>query len=177
MFDNALLASCEAITGRPPQRMRARMTMDVFLFVRLVAELRVLVPSGVQIEEIAFPHFCAVFYHLGRVEVELVHRVRQVHDDARAAEPLNGNLVDRPAVSHEVTRRIEVRPHVIRRHDVLRVDAMLGLALDVLHFERRIVRPEGKLFVQRLGEIVNFHMNSSGRPEGRHYDCWPLGQR
>ena len=46
--------------------------------------------------------------------------------------------------------RVEVRAHVIRRHDVLRVDAVLGLALDVLHLERRIVGPERKLLVQRL---------------------------
>ena len=38
--------------------------------------------------------------------------------------------------------RIEVRPHVVRRHDVLRIDAVLDLALDVLDLERRVVRPE-----------------------------------
>ncbi len=60
-------------------------------------------------------------------------------------------------VGDEMPRRVEVRAHVVRRHDVLRVDAVLGLALDVLHLERRIVRPERKLLVQRLRQIVDLH--------------------
>ena len=49
-----------------------------------------------------------------------------------------------------IEERVEVSAHVVGGHDVLRVDAVLGLALDVLDLERRIVRPEGHLLVQRL---------------------------
>ncbi len=54
------------------------------------------------------------------------------------------------AAGHEVTRRVEVGPHVVRRLDVLCVDAVLGLALDVLDLERWIVGPERGVLVERL---------------------------
>ena len=122
--------------------MRAGMTVDVLLLVRARSELAVLVPAGVEEQQIAVLHLDAVFDHLRRVEAEFVHLVGQIDDHARTAQPLDRNLVDRHALRDEVARRIEVRAHVVRRLDVLRVDAVLGLALDVLHLERRVVRPE-----------------------------------
>ena len=130
------------------------------------AELAELVPAGVQEEQVALLHLDTVFDHLRRVEAELVHRVREIDERARTAEPLDRDLVDRHPGGHEVTGRIEMRAHVVRRHDVLRVDAVLGLALDVLHLERRVIRPEAALFVERLRQIVD--LSCRAPPIGRH---------
>src|SRR6185369_2141899 len=78
-------------------------------------------------------------------------------DHPGTTEPLHGNLVDGAARGDEMPRRIEVGSHVIRGLDVLRVDAVLRLALDVLDLERRIVGPEGNFLVERLREIVGPH--------------------
>ena len=115
------------------------------------------VPAGVQEQQVALPHLDPLLDHLRRVDGELVHLVAQIDDHARPAQPLDGiSSIVMPA-GDEVARRVEVRAHVVRRHDVLRVDAVLGLALDVLHLERRVVRPEGDLLVQRLRQVVDFH--------------------
>ena len=41
-------------------------------------------------------------------------------------QPLDRDLVDGLAVGDEVARRVEVRAHVVRGHDVLGVDAVLA---------------------------------------------------
>src|SRR5881398_796693 len=56
-----------------------------------------------------------------------------------------------------MTRRVEVGTHVVRGHDVLSVHAVLRLALDVLHLERRVVGPEGAALVQGLGQVIELH--------------------
>src|SRR5207245_8978958 len=56
-----------------------------------------------------------------------------------------------------MARRVEVGAHVVRGHDVLRVHAVLGLALDVFHFEGRIVGPERRAFVKGLRQVVERH--------------------
>src|SRR5436309_1127174 len=86
----------------------------------------------------------------------------QVHDHPGAAQPLERQLVDRLAGGDEMARRVEVRAHVVRGHDVLGVHAVLGFALDVLHFERRVIGPERGALVQRLREIVQLHWATSG---------------
>src|SRR5207247_753358 len=61
-----------------------------------------------------------------------------------------------------MARRVEVGAHVVRGHDVLRVHAVLGFALDVFHFGGRIVGPKGAPLVQGLGEIIQLHGTSDG---------------
>ena len=133
---------------------RSGMAMDVLLLVGLGAELRVAVPAGVQDEEVAVPDLDSVLDHLRRVDLELAHRVTQVDDRRRPVEPLERDLVDGHAVGDEVARRVEVGAHVVRGHDVLRVDAVLGLALDVLDLERRVVGPERDFLIERLRQVV-----------------------
>lgn len=50
--------------------------------------------------------------------------------------------------------------HVVGALNVLRVNAVLRLALEVLHFKGRIERPERAVLVQVLGEVVEFHGGS-----------------
>src|SRR5207253_10175009 len=56
-----------------------------------------------------------------------------------------------------MARRVEVGAHVVRGHDVLRVHAVLGFALDVFHFEGRIIGPERRAFVEGLRQVVELH--------------------
>src|SRR3990170_365035 len=47
--------------------------------------------------------------------------------------------------------------HVIGGHDVLGVDAVLGLTLDVLDLEGGVERPKRGVLVEGLGEVVDSH--------------------
>jgi hypothetical protein len=137
--------------------MGARVIVVVQLLVGRAPEVRVLVPPGVQKQPVSLSHLHPLLDHLRRVEPELVHLVAQIDDDAGAAQPFERQLVDRLSRGDEMAGRVDVRAHVIRRLDVLRVDAVLRLPLDVFHLEGRIVRPERAAFVERLRQIVEFH--------------------
>ena len=107
--------------------------------------------------KVTFSHLDPLLDHRRRVDSQLAHLVAQVHDRARAAQPLERQFVNRFAGRHEMARRINVRPHVIGRHDVLRVDAMFCFALDVFHLKRRVIRPKRAPLVQGLRQVVDFH--------------------
>src|SRR2546426_6127350 len=67
---------------------RAGMVVVVALLVRRGAEVRVPVPSRVQQQQITRLHLNPLLDHLRGVYRQLVHLVPQVHDHARAAQPL-----------------------------------------------------------------------------------------
>ena len=138
--------------------MRAGMPVDVLLLVRLGAELRVLVPAGVQEQQVALLHLDPVLDHLRRVDrrARPSRRERSTITPGPQSHSTGISSMVMP-VGDEVARRVEVRAHVVRGLDVLRVHAVLGLALDVLHLERRVVRPERHLLVQRLRQVVDLH--------------------
>ena len=137
--------------------MGAGVPVEILLLVRVGAELGVLVPAGVDEEDVAVAHFHPFFDHLGREDVELAEHVAQVHDHAVAVQPLQRDLIDGLALGDEVARRVQVRAHVVGGLDVLGIDPLFRLAFDVLDFEGRVERPEGDVLVEGLGEVVKLH--------------------
>ena len=135
--------------------MRPGMPQQILLLVGRFPELGIAVPAGMDEQDIALAHFDTLFDHLRGENIELIEHVAQVDDHPRAVAPLERNLVDRSPAGDKVPGRIEVRAHVVRRHDVLGVDPMLRLPLDVLHLKRRIERPERHVLVERLREVID----------------------
>ncbi len=141
--------------------MRTGMAMNVTFFIGIRTQERILVPAGVNEEDVAVAHLHALFDVFRTKHVQVVEHVAQIDDNAGSVTPFDWNLIDCFAFGDKVTRRIEMRAHVIRCHDVLRVDALLRLALDVLDLERRIKGPERTILVEGLREIVDFHFFTS----------------
>src|SRR5687767_1624804 len=99
-------------------------------------------PTSVNEQNIAVLHIRAFLDVFRSEEAHIIEHVAQIYDHARAIAPLDGNLINCLAFSHKMTWRVEMRTHMVRRLDVLGIDSMLRFALDVLHFKRRIKRPE-----------------------------------
>ena len=98
---------------------------DIPLFIRGLPKLGEPMPSGVQNHDITLVHVDATLDHLGGIDIEIVQLIRQINDDARAVEPIHGDLIDSHPPGHKVTGRIEVGAHMVGRLNVLSVDAML----------------------------------------------------
>lgn len=125
-----------------------RMPVDVAFFVRHSLGLvpAVAVEPCVEDEDVSIMEVYAVFDHVRGVDAQ-VSDITDVHDDPGAVELLQGDLVDGLASRNEVTGCVQVGSHVVGGHDVLGVDAVLGLSLDVLHLEGRVRGPEGSICV------------------------------
>ena len=93
--------------------MRTWMTLDVSLLVRFFAEEGILVPAGVDEQNIAIVYVRAFFDIFWCEKSHIVEHITQVNDHAGTVAPLNGDLIDGLAFGHEMTRRIEMCPHVI----------------------------------------------------------------
>ncbi len=135
------------------------MVVDVALLVGLRTTIAVAMPTRVEDEDIALAHLHALLYHLGGIDGKVVHLVGEVNDDARAACPLDGDFVDCFAAGEEVARAVEVGSDVDGALDVLGVDTVLGLALEILDLEGRVIGPEGGVDAERLREVVELHLS------------------
>src|ERR1700752_3338468 len=108
-------------------------------------------PARVNKQNIAVLHIGAFLNIFGSEKTYIIEHIAQIHDYTRSVTPLNGNLVNCFAFGHKVPRRIEVRSHVIRSLNILRINSMLRFALDVLHFKWRIKGPERAISIEVLG--------------------------
>src|SRR5260221_14729516 len=98
-------------------------------------------PARVNEQNIAILHICAFLDIVWRENANVIEHVTQVNDHTRSVTSFNGNLVNGFAFSYEMPRRIEMLAHMVRSLDVLRVDAMLRFAFDVLHLKWWIEGP------------------------------------
>src|SRR6476661_5423741 len=114
-------------------------------------------PARMNKQYIAVLHVSALLNIFWCKKPNVIQHVTQVNDHTRAVAPLNRDLVNRLAFGHKMTRCIEMCAHVIRRLNILRVDAMLRFALDVFHFKRWIKRPERTILIEVLRKVVDFH--------------------
>src|SRR3990172_989177 len=100
-------------------------------------------PARVNEQYIAILHIRTFLDIFGPEKSHIIEHVAEVNDDAWTVTPFNRDLVNGLAFGHKMTRCIEVRAHMVRCLDILRVDPMLRFAFDVLHFKRRVEGPEG----------------------------------
>ena len=98
---------------------------QVFFLVGIVAQIRIVVPSGVDEEDVALTHISTLFDVFRPQQIEFAELVAQVNNHARTIKPVDRDLIDRLAFRHEMARRIKMSAHVIGRLDVLRVHAVL----------------------------------------------------
>ena len=101
-------------------------------------------------QNIAFLHIRTLFDDFRREETYIVEHIAQVNDHSWSITPFNRDLVNRLAFSHKMPRRIEMCAHMVGCLNVLRVDAMLRFAFDVLHFKRWVKRSERTVLIEIL---------------------------
>ena len=109
----------------------ARVAEEVALLVLLGPSVVEAVPAGVENDDVAFLHLQTVGDLLGGNNRPVVHLVRQVDDDAFAAQSRERHRCDVLAARDDVHLAVEVRAGVQWGLEELGHDAICGVALDV----------------------------------------------
>ncbi|OLB93211.1 MAG: hypothetical protein AUI15_19085 [Actinobacteria bacterium 13_2_20CM_2_66_6] len=133
------------------------MAKEVALLILLGPAVVEAVPAGVEDDDVALLYLHAVGHLLRLDHGPVVHLIGEVDDHAFSAERGQRDRGHVLAARDDVHLAIEMRPGVKRRLQILRDDAVGGVALEVAELRRRVADPPGCVDREDVRQIDQLH--------------------